>query len=123
MTTNPRCPDQPTLERLLLGQLHGAEAEQWEEHLSECGRCVNALAGLGGDDPLTRDLCRSRPDAGSQQDTVVLELIGTLKQLVPPAPPGEALTPVSPAPEERDSEGFAFLAPPQGPDEIGRLAG
>jgi WD40 repeat protein len=121
MTTNPHCPDRPTLERLLLGQLHGAEAEQWEEHLSGCGRCVNTLAGLDRDDPLTRDLRRSRPDAGSQGDTVVLELIGTLKQLVPPAPPGEPLTPVAPAVEEKASDGLAFLTPPQGPDEIGRL--
>ena len=82
--TRPGCPEQPILEKILLGQLKGAEAEQWEEHVSNCTRCAETLAGLDADDLLTAHLRKNRSGKG-EGDTIVRPLIEQMKKLLPRA--------------------------------------
>jgi serine/threonine protein kinase len=79
------CPEQPILEKILLGQLKGAEAEQWEEHVSNCPHCVDTLAGLDANDLLTAYLRKNRTGAKQAPDPVVRPLIEQIKKLLPGA--------------------------------------
>jgi serine/threonine protein kinase len=49
------CPDQSTLQALLLGQLRDPESERWETHLEHCSTCVLTARTLTVCDPLTRE--------------------------------------------------------------------
>ncbi len=46
------CPDVQTLERLLLGIVTGPQAEQLEEHIAVCPRCVATAQSLKAEDAL-----------------------------------------------------------------------
>jgi serine/threonine protein kinase len=81
----PGCPEQPVLEKILLGQLKGAEAEQWEEHVANCPCCVETLAGLDSDDLLTAYLRKNRAGPAEAGDPIVRPLIEQMKKLLPPA--------------------------------------
>ena|GEM_PF-1798714 len=83
--TRPGCPEQPILEKILLGQLKGAEAELWEEHLANCPCCVETLAGLDSDDLLTAYLRKNRAGPAEAGDPIVRPLIEQMKKLLPPA--------------------------------------
>jgi serine/threonine protein kinase len=125
MPADSCCPDQPTLEKLLLGQLAGTEAVQWEEHLSQCSHCTNILCDLKMHDLLTESLRRARPSGGSvHDDHVVRDLIGQLRNLLPQATTKQApevCTPVPRTAGELATEDFQFLTPPQECDELGRM--
>jgi serine/threonine protein kinase/WD40 repeat protein len=53
------CPDNPTLQALLQGQLLDLESERWEDHLAQCRTCVTEAASLTVVDALTRDTRRA----------------------------------------------------------------
>jgi serine/threonine protein kinase len=89
VTIGLRCPDRPTLEKMLLGRLTGAEAEHWEEHLSGCAPCAEALDGLEKEAPVSGLLRPANLRGSDPGDPVVEELIGRLKRLLPAVvPPG-----------------------------------
>jgi serine/threonine protein kinase len=47
------CPDAPTLQSLLLGQLLDPDSARWEDHLEQCSTCVTTAATLAVHDALT----------------------------------------------------------------------
>jgi hypothetical protein len=115
------CPDQPTLENILLGRLAGAEAEKWEEHLAHCPRCPASLGLLDREDALTVGLRRAQPRDGSGQDPIVKDLIGQLRGLLPRTPASDE-TPTMPLGKAvAETEDFGFLSPPRQAGELGRL--
>jgi serine/threonine protein kinase/WD40 repeat protein len=126
------CPDKDILERILLGQLQGAEAVLWEEHLSTCRRCVDTLAGLRSEDSLLEALRKKPASARSAEGEEVLgQLLQQLQLLLPGLCREEqALLPGSmdisggpPGPAGIESGPLGrFLAPQQEPGELGRLA-
>src|SRR5262249_26830324 len=118
------CPDLRVLERLVLGQIPGIEAEQLEQHVSGCRQCGEALKQVRGDDVLVSAL-RNTPPVDPSATELVESLIPCLKRLrVPDA--NRTLPDASSAKEPTGfssdvTETFDFLAPAQAPDEIGRL--
>jgi serine/threonine protein kinase len=124
---NVWCPDESTLTRALLGQLHGAPAEVLEEHLSNCSLCAETLQGLTIGDSVTASLRRrldTEPEADNEALTELLERLRSLlprlfegiEPCAPPAPSAPSLIAASLEPP------FRFLAAAKGPGEIGRLA-
>jgi anti-sigma factor RsiW len=108
------CPDRRDLERLLLGLLPEAEAQALEEHVAQCGACVETLRALRADDALVEAI-RAGGQAGSlPSDPVAERLMVQLRQRERDgALGGEALASLR--------ELCAGLAPPERPGEIGRL--
>jgi serine/threonine protein kinase len=53
------CPDKPTLQSFLLGQLRDPDNLQWETHLEQCCTCVESAASLTMLDPLGREARRA----------------------------------------------------------------
>jgi serine/threonine protein kinase len=121
------CPEREELERLLLGMvpLSEDEARCWERHLSTCPRCDQLAQELAADDHIL-DAMRAQPTEPQPGPGAVQELIGRLKEL-PSSHTGAARdTPVGdgedPSPGAcHPAESFDYLAPPERPDELGRL--
>jgi Leucine-rich repeat (LRR) protein/tRNA A-37 threonylcarbamoyl transferase component Bud32 len=117
------CPDRDVLERLMLGRIAGPEGEQLAQHLEGCERCAAAALTLGAEDTLT-EATRGRSTAeGAPDADVVRGLVESLRRLGPPAAAGQTTADETPNPEHADAgeQTYDFLAPPQAPDEIGRL--
>ncbi|MBV9125141.1 MAG: hypothetical protein JO112_17435, partial [Planctomycetes bacterium] len=139
------CPDRHLLQRLLLGQLPPQEAETLAKHLEQCSQCIHTVQLLQGEDDLVKAL-RSQTtievEAGGSEVRGLIQRLQNLRPLV--AAPGVEPTTTAPtseatpAPQEktrtRDASGesspppadktqvmYDFLAPAQGPDELGRL--
>jgi serine/threonine protein kinase len=131
MTGDMHCPDRLILEQMLLGQLAGPEASQWEEHLSGCSSCVETLRLLETDHTFTA-IIRHAPRSGTaegHEEEVVRGLIGQLKRLLPaaassgPGVPGDSGGPAADAVTPTAGAGnvLPLLAPAQEAGEIGRL--
>jgi WD40 repeat protein/serine/threonine protein kinase len=121
------CPAVPDLQRLLLGPLPDREAEDLEQHLLQCNSCLQTLKGLPGNDTLV-EAFRAQAAAGPRPpSTLVTELIRKLEGLRPPAGAGTTTDATGPHTDGASGSGsltdeaYDFLAPPQGPDEVGRL--
>jgi hypothetical protein len=146
MPTPFPCPDADRLEHFLLGAVTPEEGEQLAGHVETCPQCVATLQTLQREDALVTALRRGGPVPGETPEPRVEALIDRVCRLrawgmaddastgavhadtVPSPgltnnpiadhatlPPGPA-TVVAP-------DILAYLAPPQGPDEIGRLGG
>ncbi len=137
------CPDLAQLERLVLGQVFGAEADALDEHVSCCERCGEAVSRQNPVDALVEAMQAHTPAVAAVDRDMVQGLIGRLKVLCPSDPPGhteshgEAIgenTTVAgffddtPSPTwaagvagERMREFHGLLAPPRGPEELGRF--
>ncbi len=131
------CPEIRNLERLVLGQIAGPEAEALEEHVARCDRCGVAVSRLKAEDPLVQAMRVPVPLVGEADRKLVQDLIAKLKVLSPPShessaeagesPPSERSGADTPSPRgslagtDRVLEGCEFLEPPQGPEELGRL--
>ncbi len=135
------CPDAQVLQDLLLGRLPGSAGEPLYRHLEECARCTElALTFHAGDWLL--DALRAQAGQTEAEDAAVVGLIRTLRCLGPPRPgpetgdsdPGKeqdadkdrpTVLFHTPQPQDEGAEGLGdlcgFLAPTEGPDEIGRL--
>jgi WD40 repeat protein/tRNA A-37 threonylcarbamoyl transferase component Bud32 len=111
------CPTDTVLERLLIGQVAAAEAEQLEAHVAGCSQCAAALARIPTDDPLVNAL-RETVSLGPDEDkTLVDALIPCLKRLRPVDPRETLAAPTSGA----DSNSTPLLGPAKTADELGRL--
>jgi serine/threonine protein kinase len=119
------CPESDELEAFLLGRCPPGRQAWLEEHVSRCRACCRVMPHLGAADPLVADLRRAGtgPVAPPPQ---LDKLIATLKDcrgtgLRGATGPG----PGSAVPVSEGGGGpepsYPFLAPPQGPDELGRL--
>jgi WD40 repeat protein len=126
MPPTTACPGHDVLERFLLGQLPPEEFDSLEGHLSGCPVCLAAMGRLRPLDALLQTLGELSHDPTVQESSMVPDLVQRLERLV------QASAPVNPtltdAPDTASAvtpppaEGFAFLRPPQGPGEVGRLA-
>ena len=120
------CPDAPSLQRFLLGQLPEPEAEELEQHVQQCSSCGAALEVLKSHDTLTESIRNQGTIPDGTEQGVVDGLVQRLKELRLPAVPAameatEAAIPAVPQSAEQTCEVYDFLAPPQGAGEIGRL--
>jgi WD40 repeat protein/tRNA A-37 threonylcarbamoyl transferase component Bud32 len=118
------CPDPALLEQFLLGRVTGAEADRLEGHLVACPGCAAALRTLRAEDDLVAAMRDCEDTPAAPQAGLVEALLPVLKRLRRP----DETTTLAPgtlagAPPDRTAPGSeaAFLAPAQGPDEVGRL--
>jgi Leucine-rich repeat (LRR) protein len=124
--TSP-CPEPEQLQRFLLGQLQGAEAEQLEQHLPSCRRCLSISQTFHLCDTFV-DLVRT---GGSTSEAVLAEpdpvLLQQLFRLGTPLSGPGCTVPADPPPRgpaqevEQTVDLGGLLAPPQEPGEMGRL--
>jgi anti-sigma factor RsiW len=129
MGSKSPCPDSQGLQRYLLGQVNDPEAEQIERHLSECRRCLTAVASLPAEDHLVQAMHAQAAGRREPPSAVVAELMRRLSRLRPPAaateapPTSPSLAPATITPGESVEDVYDFLAPAQEPGELGRLGG
>jgi hypothetical protein len=133
------CLEPVELERLVLGQVDGPEADALEEHVAGCGRCTQVVTRLPAVDTLVEAVRARKPSLPEAEQNLVHGLIGKLQALhdsgslggtgatvelpsdlrsadtPPPAHPA--------APPEPTEEAYPFLAPAEAPGELGRLGG
>ncbi len=111
------CPDMPRLQRLALGDLPQHEADGLLGHLAQCSRCLEALQRSEVHDPLIHSLRDSAPStvvtAGQDMDG----LIDRFRRLPDTIAARREETVADPA------DNLEFLAPAEGPGELGRLGG
>jgi eukaryotic-like serine/threonine-protein kinase len=132
-----KCPEVTSLQRLLLGTLGTADTEQLENHIAQCDHCGRSLDTLMREDNVLHLLSSSA--TGSTPTNHVQTLIERLKNLPSSLPADATPTTTAPSPESRGLHDAAtpeergspedadieairhLLAPPESPDEIGRL--
>src|SRR5689334_20012172 len=117
MPATTPCPGPDKFERLLRGLLPARDVTTLTDHLEYCPRCQDVVRRLGSDDSLHEALPAARR-AELPRGEVVEGLMRRLCRLGPPAAPEP-----TPPPAGDTSELYPFLAPPQGPHEMGRLGG
>src|SRR5581483_9707885 len=127
----PSCPAKQRLHQFALGLVPEVELDELAQHLTRCDACMETIQGLNSSDELLGALAHA-PAVLSTQDTAVEELKRNLRALHPVAGStpettatiaGPAARSGSAAAAEPTAEAYAFLAPPQAPDEMGRLGG
>jgi WD40 repeat protein/tRNA A-37 threonylcarbamoyl transferase component Bud32 len=145
MPSTVPCPDADRLQHFLLGDVPPEEGEQLVGHVQTCQACVGTLQTLQRADALVTALRRGGPVPGEAADPRVEALIDRVCRLRAWGKAGDASTrefqpdtAMSPgSPHDADTEDptlppeiaaappdvQAFLAPPEGPGEIGRLGG
>lgn len=121
------CPDPQTLQRYLLGKIHGPERSVLDEHLLGCDQCVSAVETVVTHDELTKLALGATPPAGEDR-SVIAQLIERIKQAqhqMDTVRVGETFREdMAPSPKPasvESNEMLDFLAPAQAPDELGRL--
>jgi tRNA A-37 threonylcarbamoyl transferase component Bud32 len=127
MLDQTRCPAPLELERFLLGLVPDAEAAVWEDHVGTCPACDRVCASLSGEDDLVATLrqspvLRDRMPQGAAVESLRLRL----RRLPWGGDTGIGISVSgssdSDLPVVGDTEILhAFLAPPEAPDELGRL--
>ncbi len=136
--TTTTCLDNETLVRLLLGKIRGPEREALEHHLETCKMCAENAETLAVDDELTAII---KSDNASQigaaaftddDESAVNKLIQRIKSArqqsetvqveeTLAAPNGDMPQSLPAAMGGLSANDTSFLAPPQLPDEVGRL--
>jgi formylglycine-generating enzyme required for sulfatase activity/predicted Ser/Thr protein kinase len=110
------CPEIQVLEQFMVGKVPAAEAQRLEQHLQDCPPCLETLNGLKVDDSLAAAMAAAPQAAVSPKSEVVEALIERVcGNATESLPNPDALTTALPMDLQ------ALLAPPEGPDEIGRL--
>lgn len=118
------CPDRELLASHLLGRVQGEAAGDLDEHLAECPSCLHAASELGVDDEFTQAMRAGRPDLQGDPEEIagLIERGKRLRTELETVDSNDTLGPDRSGDEERrPDEDLSFLAPPQQPDEIGRL--
>jgi serine/threonine protein kinase/tetratricopeptide (TPR) repeat protein len=124
MVAAARCPDRLQLVRFLSADLPDDDASGIESHLEACDSCASSIHEISSEDPLMNVLRggKPRPDE-CQVNTLAEQFCRILPGLLAPG-----TTDLDPGPLDPDvtrvrttQEVFDFLAPAEGPGEIGRL--
>lgn len=129
------CPDDPTLQSLLLGKLPADQAQALGEHLLQCDQCATRAETLDTADELIEDI-RS-PDFEPIDSEILTKIIERGKQLKSQIETVQSQETVAVDQREMqeehplktaaspkfDSEQINFLKPPEAEDELGRLGG
>jgi WD40 repeat protein/tRNA A-37 threonylcarbamoyl transferase component Bud32 len=102
------CPDRQEYERLIQGELTPPDVERVSQHLAGCSPCAATVQTLLGEDTLLSAVRGTGP-APTRGEEVPAELVQRLVGLAASAATTAA-------------EATSPLAPPQAPDELGRLA-
>ncbi len=127
MDSTHACPSPAQLAHYLSGTLSGLEAETLEQHLTECSPCLQRMQAAEAKDTFFHGLLGAHaPVATAASPGIDLEgLKRRLKTLHASAAvevtPMSPLSTVAPAAADTTPLSLDFLAPPQQPDEIGRL--
>jgi serine/threonine protein kinase len=142
MSRVPTCPDLTRYQRLTSDQVADAEKEALLEHLEGCDACAQKLGNQPEPDTLASLIRQARTMEDTAWERTIARLVERMSQLRPdgiPAGIEPVLPPHEPARVEADParsiEGTTayqaapgknkelcdFLAPPQAPDELGRL--
>ena len=127
MNATSACPGLANLREYLLGRMSEAPSAAVEAHLAACAECRKLLPTVPAEDDLVADF---RSQAGRPEPATALldRLAGDLRgRLLPldattPAD-ADSMAAATPSPLEGTPEWGLSLAPPQQPDEIGRLGG
>jgi WD40 repeat protein len=127
MTADSPCPDAHDLQRLLDGRASDEEAARLAAHLAGCAACGRAAEGLPAGDPLAQALCGCAaghaPAGYGPEADALLRRLQARGMLATEVDAGDS-TDQSPGPPpgaEGEPSRLDFLAPPQGPGEVGRL--
>jgi serine/threonine protein kinase len=128
------CPAAATLERFALSQLATPEYDAVEQHLLHCDDCLRALEALQADDTISQAVRRQPVEPALTDPPALRSLIDRIRALrtEPPTCAESSLAP-NPSPETPSDVSTGSwpglppenlpLAPPQQPDELGRLGG
>ncbi len=130
MTKLPVCPKVSELERLAVGQFPPSELEALVHHLEECPSCFDRMKTLSDSDTVVDVLGKIKTLAQEPEEEAVARIIELVTRT--PAVPRQAeaskvdtladqLFGDGTDATDNGSETWGFLAPPQQPDEIGRL--
>jgi WD40 repeat protein/serine/threonine protein kinase len=117
------------LQRYVLGHLEESEADQIQRHLADCRGCLKILQELPADDALAQAVrAQATPKELPYQaaaEQLAARLSGRSASVTERSAANLAAGPHT-TPEHRSAvdhaQAFDFLAPPQQPDELGRLA-
>jgi WD40 repeat protein/serine/threonine protein kinase len=118
-----RCPEAAILQQFMLGLISPAEAEFLGKHLLQCADCGEVVQTLKADDPLIA-CARAGARAGNPERDTIEALVERLLQsssLTPPPWDMESRLESKRLFRERATNTYDFLAPAQGPEELGRL--
>lgn len=121
MPRDGACPDPASYKRLASGELFSPEKEAVLDHLEGCDACATVVEALAANSTLV-ELIRqaNRLDRPAAAETIA-SLVARLRTLRPSDDSGRETVSASPEKSAPASENYDFLAPPQAPDEIGRL--
>jgi formylglycine-generating enzyme required for sulfatase activity/serine/threonine protein kinase len=139
MNTIATCPSREDLELLFAGQRPLPQVEQLAGHLESCQACARAVETLPAlvapaGDTLADALLRQSANASGPLEPDLVRIMERLRQLRTPAggadssgtaetiaPETGVSTPTGGVAAAAQDVSYDFLAPPQSPDEIGRL--
>jgi serine/threonine protein kinase/Leucine-rich repeat (LRR) protein len=134
MAVTLQCPDNATLLRLFGQGGSREEMESLAQHVEQCTRCGEQIDEMLRKDELSLGLAQPVDGTDMPDSEALVNLRRRLDQLRPAAPADKTTDAIGahstsasgspfPAtlPMSGDDHGITFLAPPQAPDEIGRL--
>jgi WD40 repeat protein len=127
------CPSEHDLQQLLLGQIPDADAEPLEEHLSQCERCLQTASTLKLEDTLAEAVRAQAAVPELSTGELVTGLMERLEKLRPAQQTDATTIAADDTPPEKKTQApptpptdatqviYQFLAPPETPEELGRL--
>jgi serine/threonine protein kinase len=129
MTATPACPAPAALQEYLLGLVPEEAAALMEAHLSSCPDCRKLLPTIRAEDELVAAF-RAQARRPTPRNALLDRLAEGLRGLLSTPPTGHDATPsaaleatpsAAGAATDADEDVCCLLAPPQQPDEMGRL--
>src|SRR5262249_48631183 len=126
MTNDAACPDRADLERLILGQLSEGEMDAMERHLAVCSRCGDTLSQVRASDTLLNAFQAQAGAVPPPEQEVVSALVERLSALQGTSQLHFAQGDTREVKADSAALGGGWrelLAPPERPDELGRLGG
>jgi serine/threonine protein kinase len=117
------CPDRELLGSHLLGKVRGEAADLIDQHVATCDSCLHAAQELRAEDELTEAMRAGRPDFQGEPShlAAVIQRGKCLRSDLETVQSLETIAPGQRAEEPEAHEDLSFLAPPEQPDELGRL--
>lgn len=118
---NKSCPNRQLLTEYLLGRVEGDTASLLDEHISTCDLCIDQMRVLSAEDKLTNAIAaNSDYDWPHQSQDEIENISDWLKNMPNPVYSSGEISVIADRDQEQIDAGYV-LAPPQEPDEIGRL--
>ena len=114
------CPGNDSLHQFSLGRVNEPEAEGLEAHLAQCPHCVDTLHTIKSEDTLIEAMRVQSTLARPKIDTTVSHLMVVLKGWNPAGSLGGYAS-IGDDGTTAAQELISLLAPPEGPEELGRL--